>query len=1062
MKRNRAARMLALALAWALALAVPAVTSAEELGEVGLYDPEVHVGAVVAPSAASGGVESAPADDAADGFACDETIIADIAADGYVPDETVIADIAADDTASDESIPADIAADGIVPDESVIAGIAADGTAYDESVSAPAEDSDDVLLAPAEDAAPGEAPSIDGASAAAEGAAPADPEAADLEAAEGEASAEPEGEAPPEGENAETEAAANEELLPHLVMGAGERYPVDWAGQLPEGSAVAAVTSSDAEVADVDPLDGALVAVKPGKAVLTIESETGETTPFRVEVKEAPDAIAFPSSGMLMGKKELRTLQVKLPEGSASARIAYATSKSSVVAVDADGRIYARKTGSAWISATTYNGRTAYCKVTVRNAPKWVALSAGWMALCVDESSKLAARLPKKTASALTWTSSDPAVVTVDDQGALRGVAPGTATVTVTTFNGRRASCTVKVLEGDPPTQLELNVGGLWMGKKESFQLVPSVGEGEETVYGFSSSNKRVATVSGSGVVYAKKKGTAKIRVWTHNGLYRVIKVKVSNPPKKVSLSAGSIVLNEGLSARLSAKLTKKTYSRLAWASSNPAVVEVDETGLVTAVAPGTATIGVRTYNNRKAWCTVTVLPGKPPTQLKLNVDSVQMGRWETFLISPEIGPDEETIYAFASSKPKVATVSQNGVIYAKKKGTATIGVRTHNGLTAYIRVNVAAAPSVLALSASRLDLQPGDTAQLAYRLSGASTRIEWTSSDESVATVDNAGVVTALKDGTAVITAKTYNGVQASCGVTVKGPASEPPETPTEPSSPEPPAEEPPAEEPPVSVKARMAANLRADSSLNLGGKKEAIIGVVELLIDNGFEPAFAAGVASNIYSEGTYGLFESSKYVSSPEKRPRYFAYLDGGNYYAKSNGQYALSAVYLTPDEYEAYSGPAAKYLCFGEKNYYLNRYSKRYAQDVNLTELEAFLAQLSKGGWTGKFGLGVVQWTGGRTKTLVGFYRKHAGSGSSSITKAQVIAAENEMILYELKGAYKSVYTTWLNKNADRTTIQAANSAGALVCTKYEVPADKDAKAITRGARAAAIYQVMIGG
>ena len=214
-------------------------------------------------------------------------------------------------------------------------------------------------------------------------------------------------------------------------------------------------------------------------------------------------------------------------------------------------------------------------------------------------------------------------------------------------------------------------------------------------------------------------------------------------------------------------------------------------------------------------------------------------------------------------------------------------------------------------------------------------------------------------------------------------------------------------------------------------------------------------------MYSEGTYGLFESSKYTSNPKRRPRYFAYLDGGKYYKQTDGKYKLTAVYLSPEEYETYSGKATKYLRFGEENYYLNNFSKKYAQDVDLNELESFLAKLSEGGWQGKFGLGVVQWTGGRTAKLVEYYRKHAGSGSS-ITKAQVIAAENEMILYELQGSYNRVYTAWKQDNTGGlSTLDAARSAGALVCTKYEIPANKDAKAVTRGSKAAAIFKVMLG-
>ena len=104
---------------------------------------------------------------------------------------------------------------------------------------------------------------------------------------------------------------------------------------------------------------------------------------------------------------------------------------------------------------------------------------------------------------------------------------------------------------------------------------------------------------------------------------------------------------------------------------------------------------------------------------------------------------------------------------------------------------------------------------------------------------------------------------------------------------------------------------------------------------------------------------------------------------------------------------------------------------------------------------------MQWTGGRTKTLVAMYRKHAAE-DGSMTAAQVAAAENEMILYDFKGSYAGVYNTWREANRKAPdSAEAARSAGALVCTKYEIPVNKEAKAVTRGNKAAEIYKIMMG-
>ena len=715
-----------------------------------------------------------------------------------------------------------------------------------------------------------------------------------------------------------------------------------------------------------------------------------------------------------------------------------------VAAVEPEtGRATALSVGLAEIVAVSADGATASLAVEVLEAPQSLSLSEERLSLSPGQAGRVAAILPEGTASHIAFASSDPSVCEVDDEGALTAVQAGAATITATAFNGVSAACAVTVLDGGAPTQLSLGARSMKLGLGEKRALKPAVGEGEVAAFTYTSSNPEVAAVSAKGRITALAEGSAKITVRTHNGLKAKIRVRVVAAPTTIRLSDTKLVLNPGQAAALKAKLPRGSASRIKWRSSRKAVVAVDADGNLTALAPGTARISATTFNGFKATCRVTVLDGAAPTRLSLPRKKVKLGAKDTYAIVPELGAGEAAKFTFATSNRKVAAVSSRGVVTARGRGTAQITVRTHNGLEAVLTVKVYRAPTGLTLSDSRRTLILGETFRLKARLPGGSySPITWTSDDPEVASVDAKGYVLALQAGTAIVTAETYNGVRASCAVTV---LTEPPE-------------EPETEE---ARQQRMLDRLREDDTLGLGGKRDAIVGVVDTLMRAGFEPAFAAGVAANVYAEGTYGLFESSKYVTYPEKRPRYFAYLDGGNYYSKQNGSYVLSAVYLSPEEYEVYDGPADKYLRFGDKNYYLDNFSKKYATEVDLYELEALLDTLYAGGWQGKFGLGVVQWTGWRTKKLVEFYRRHAGD-SSDITAAQVIAAENEMILYELNGSYRFVYNAWRDScGDDLETPDAAREAGALVCLKYEVPADKEIKAIQRGARAAAIFRVMLG-
>lgn len=651
-------------------------------------------------------------------------------------------------------------------------------------------------------------------------------------------------------------------------------------------------------------------------------------------------------------------------------------------------------------------------------------------------------------AAVAAMKSDNTAVVTTDaETGRITAVGLGTARVAAANQKGQVVTGVVEVL--DAPAWLKLDAEALTLGKGETRALQAAMPEGAAGSVAWYSSDKRVVKVSKTGQLTAKGAGTATVMAKAYNGANATVSVTVGKAPSKVALSARKLVLGLDETAALTAKLPGGSASTLEWKSSDETVVAVDGQGGLKAVGPGTATVGVRTFNEKQATCKVLVLEGRQPTALSLGVDQLTLGQGETLQLVPTYGAGESAVLRFASSDKSVAKVSSKGLITAKKAGTATVAVKTHNGLEAMVKVNVVDAPQKVALSEKKLSVAVGQTVQLTAKLtSGASSILTWKSSAPEVASVDAEGRVKGLKPGTATVAVKTFNKRVAKCKVTVVEAASE--------------AEQPEAEPPATSQDPNavaLAARLRASGAL--GGKRAAIASVVELLVSAGFEPAFAAGVGANVYAEGTYGLFESSKYIKNYQKRPRYFCYLDGGDYYTRVDGEYKLTAVYLSPEEAEAYTGEAEARVRYGEENYYRDNFSGKYVQDIDLAELEAFVSALAADGWVGKFGLGLVQWTGPRTKTLVAMYRKHADA-EGRLTAQQVAAAENEMILYDFKGSYAYVYNTWKSTNAGKLTgSEAARSAGALVCTKYEVPVDKESKSVTRGAKAVEIYGIMMG-
>lgn len=210
---------------------------------------------------------------------------------------------------------------------------------------------------------------------------------------------------------------------------------------------------------------------------------------------------------------------------------------------------------------------------------------------------------------------------------------------------------------------------------------------------------------------------------------------------------------------------------------------------------------------------------------------------------------------------------------------------------------------------------------------------------------------------------------------------------------------------------------------------KKDTLVAMAEVLLDDGFAPAFVAGILGNIMVEGDCGRFESSAYISNPDAEPDYLVYLDENYDYRE---KYSYKLIY----------------------------------EGISLQEVYNMILELGPGGANGRgscFGLGCLQWTSyERIKRLVENYIE-AADGADTITLAQVQEAEGMTVSYELNNTYRSVYTTWQSENADQNTTEAAFAAGVIVCVRYGVPVGYNTEEVqnTRGALAEAVYNVMMG-
>lgn len=218
------------------------------------------------------------------------------------------------------------------------------------------------------------------------------------------------------------------------------------------------------------------------------------------------------------------------------------------------------------------------------------------------------------------------------------------------------------------------------MTLKKSFTVKVSGLAKGDSVKSWSSSNKKIVTVTSKGKLSAKKTGTVKITVTLRSGKTAWFKVKVQKSAVKTSKITGiskKITLNKGKKYTLKPVLTPvTTLDKVKYSTSNKKVATVNSRGLIVAKGAGRATITV-TAGSKKAKIVVTV-PKVKTTKITGVKTSLTLKRGKSYRIRAKAYPtntDEKITYT--SSNKKIATVTSKGVIKAVKKGKVTITVKS-------------------------------------------------------------------------------------------------------------------------------------------------------------------------------------------------------------------------------------------------------------------------------------------------------------------------------------------------------------------------------------------------
>lgn len=452
------------------------------------------------------------------------------------------------------------------------------------------------------------------------------------------------------------------------------------------------------------------------------------------------------------------------PSNTTDKTVTWSSSNTSVATVS-NGKVTAVKAGTASITAKTSNGKTATCAVSVISISS--SAEVGDVNLDGTVSISDATEVQKYLAEyidlsdgqkALADTNGDDSVTISDATEIQKYLAEY-----IDHFNQPSAI-------GLSSTNISLNVGS-----KQTLTATITPSDVTNKSISWTTSDSSIATVS-NGVVTAVSPGIATITAKTYNGKSAKCTITVKQvEPTSITLNKSSLSLNEGDTYQLSATIypSNAANKTVTWTSSNTSVVSVDSNGRVSAKAIGSATITAKTVNNKVATCTITVSPIEA-VSIGFNNGNIYLKPNGTYRIYAVIKPDNATdksVY-WESSNKSVATVDGYGNVLAKSPGTATITAWTSNNKSTSCMVTVLpVSVSSISLNSYSVTLNEGESYQLSATISPADATdktLMWRSSDSSIATVSNIGLVVAKSSGTVSIIAESINGKTAVCSVTV------------------------------------------------------------------------------------------------------------------------------------------------------------------------------------------------------------------------------------------------------------------------------------------------------
>lgn len=577
----------------------------------------------------------------------------------------------------------------------------------------------------------------------------------------------------------------SQQLTPTVLPTFASTKDLKWSSSAPDIATVSAT--------------GLVTALKSGDCVITAAAVDGSgvtaTCPVTVTENPVTSVTLNRSTATLKATETVQLSGSVLPANASNKDLVWTTNDEHIATVSESGLVTAVAVGEVTITATSQSTPdiSATCQVSVVPTPvASITLSQTSVSLKATETVSLTATVAPETATVkdVTWTSDNPKVATVDENGVITAVTAGEAVITVTATDGSGVFNTVKV-QVEPIYAESITIvaeGSTTLRDGETVQL-RAVFVPENTT------DKRVtwdagteinSTIDENGLFTAgsvpRLVGVVARSIGTP-GVSGSIEINVvETPVESVEITSEPLVLLPGESKEVTVSVNPSTATdkTITWSVSDESIIKLQKfdssVAVINAIAPGQAYLYAKASNgvNTSLMVTVNTIP---VSEIILSKQELRLNVSETYQFEANVLPANASNKAirWESSNAEIGTVDETGLFTAIAPGETVITcyATDESGVSTQCQTVIIQPVTSITLNEHNLELEKNKSIQLVATIepvNATDKRVTWSSSEPEIVSVNEAGVIKALKEGEAIITVATLDGslLDDKCKVTV------------------------------------------------------------------------------------------------------------------------------------------------------------------------------------------------------------------------------------------------------------------------------------------------------